>query len=202
MTEQIERDVRERIMLIENMMLEGRKTTEYWGWSFALWGVAYLAAIAWSYRAGSGALAWPVTMIAAGVITSAVVGIKSRRQPQTTRSRAIFAVWSATGAALFAYCFAASISGHAEIHSFVAAIEIMLSVANLMSGILLRWRMQQVVGGIWWTAAVYSFFLAPRQIMLLFIAAVLVCQVGFGSYLMIREARDKARARAGQVSHA
>jgi hypothetical protein len=188
MAEQIEQDVRERIMLIENMMLEGRKTTEYWGWSFALWGIAYLTAIGWSYKAGTGAVAWPVTMIAAGLITSAVVGIRSKRQPQTTRSRAIGAVWSATGAALFAYCFAASISGHA--------------VANLMSGILLRWRMQQVVGGIWWTAGVYSFFLAPRHIMLLFIAVTLVCQVGFGIYLMVREARDKARARAGQVSHA
>ena len=39
-----ERGIGERIMLIENMMLEGRKTTEYWGWNFALWGIAYLVA--------------------------------------------------------------------------------------------------------------------------------------------------------------
>jgi hypothetical protein len=206
MTEHIEQDVRERIALIESMMMEGRKTTEYWGWTFALWGIAYLIAIAWSYKAGTGAVAWPVMMIGAGVITSIVIGIRKKNNPETTRSRAIGAVWSATGAALFAYCFSAGMSGHAEIHSFIGAVEIMLCAANFTSAAILRWPLQWVIGGIWWCAGVTTFFLPPRNVMILFIAATVVCQIGFGIYLMIREARTGARtraqARAGQAHHA
>lgn len=202
MTEHVEQEVRERLALIESMMLEGRKTTEYWGWSFALWGIAYLVAIAWSYETGSGAIAWAVTMTVAGLITGIVVSIRKRGHPETTRSRAIGAVWSATGAALFAYCFSAGISGHAEIHSFIGAVEIMLCVANFMSAAILRWPLQWVVGGIWWCAGVATFFLTPRNVWILFIAATVVCQIGFGIFLTIREAQAKARARAGQVSHA
>jgi hypothetical protein len=36
----------------------------------------------------------------------------------------------------------------------------------------------------------------------IFLAAVMVCNIGFGTYLMIRESRDKARARAAEVQHA
>ncbi len=202
MTEQIEQDVRERLALIESMMLEGRKTTEYWGWSFALWGVAYLVAIAWTYATGSAALPWSVTMVAAGVITGIVVSIRKRGHPETTKSRAIHAVWSATGAALFAFCFSAGISGHAEIHNFIGAIEIMLCIANFMSAAILRWSVQWVVGGIWWCAGVATFFLTPSNVWVLFIAAIIVCQIGFGIYLMVREAQARARIRAGQVRHA
>ena len=35
-----EREIGERIALIESMMREGRRRTEYWGWNFLLWGVA------------------------------------------------------------------------------------------------------------------------------------------------------------------
>jgi hypothetical protein len=32
-----EREITERIALIESMMQAGRKSTEYWGWNFLLW---------------------------------------------------------------------------------------------------------------------------------------------------------------------
>ena len=48
------------------MIAEGRRTTESWGWTFVLWGVAYYVAIAWA-ALGHSTLAWPVTMIAAGI---------------------------------------------------------------------------------------------------------------------------------------
>jgi hypothetical protein len=35
-----------------------------------------------------------------------------------------------------------------------------------------------------------------------FVAATIVLQIGFGAYLMVCEARDKARLRTGQVAHA
>ena len=43
-----EREIGERIALIESMMREGRRSTEQWGWNFLLWGIAYLVAVAWS----------------------------------------------------------------------------------------------------------------------------------------------------------
>ncbi len=61
-----DQELTERIVLIESMMRAGRKSTEYWGWNFLLWGIAYLVAVAWSNflpQAGGARLAWPVTMI-------------------------------------------------------------------------------------------------------------------------------------------
>ena len=47
MADQItERDLKDRLRLIESMIAEGRRTTENWGWTFVLWGVAYYIAIA------------------------------------------------------------------------------------------------------------------------------------------------------------
>ena len=43
-----EQDLKDRLSLIETMIAEGRRTTESWGWTFVLWGVAYYVAIAWS----------------------------------------------------------------------------------------------------------------------------------------------------------
>ncbi len=37
---------------------------------------------------------------------------------------------------------------------------------------------------------------------MVFLAATLVCMIGFGIYLMVRESRAKAQARAGLVRHA
>ena len=57
MTDEMDgKDLAERVRLIESMMAEGRHGTERWGWSFVLWGVAYLVATAWS----SGLVGGPV----------------------------------------------------------------------------------------------------------------------------------------------
>ncbi len=200
MTEELQHDVQERLALIESMMREGRKTTEYWGWSFALWGAAYLIAIWWSYFAGTGQIAWPVTMIGASIITAVVSSIKTRGKPQTAKSRNLGALWTGTGCALFIYAFSASFSGHGEIHTFAAAIETLLGLAHYISGAMLRWKAQQGIGLVYWVAAVAAFYQTPKAIGITFVVITLVCQVGFGIYLMIREARDKARA--GQVLHA
>ena len=60
----------DRIDLIERMVGEGRRTTQYWGWTFVLWGVGQLVALVWSNYGGNPAVAWPVTMIACGVLTT------------------------------------------------------------------------------------------------------------------------------------
>ena len=41
-------ELKDRLRLIESMIAEGRRSTESWGWTFVLWGVAYYVALAWS----------------------------------------------------------------------------------------------------------------------------------------------------------
>ena len=97
-------DLKDRLALIESMMTEGRRTTESWGWTFLLWGVAYYIAIAW-YLLGHSNLAWPVTMIAAVIVTVIVVSMRASKKPETTMGRAVGSVWIALGISMFLLFF-------------------------------------------------------------------------------------------------
>jgi fatty acid desaturase len=125
-------DLNDRLSLIETMIAEGRRTTERWGWTFVLWGVAYYVAIAWSTWGGHSNLAWPVTMIAAALVT-ALPFSRRQNQPETTIGRAIGAVWMAMGISLFTVLMSLAISGRYESHVFMAIIGAMLGTANATS---------------------------------------------------------------------
>jgi hypothetical protein len=198
-----ERELTERLALIESMVQAGRKSTEYWGWNFLLWGIAYLIAVAWSSFLPQGAtLAWPVTMILAVLLTIGIARRRMRNKPRTEKSRGIQAIWTAVGCGIFVFAFPVAYTGHFQAQSFMAAIEVMLGIAHVGSGSFLRWPTQIVVGALWWIAAIASCFVNGNSIAYVFLAATLVCNIGFGIYLMIRESRDKARARAAEVQHA
>ena len=202
-----EQGTAEQINFIESMILEGRRTTEYWGWNFVLWGVAYLAAMGWanwSLTSRSAVWAWPVAMTVALVTTWVVASAKLKGKPVTTRSRALQATWMAIGFGIFVFAFPAVIGNHvSDGHAFIAAIEVLLGAAHIASGSILRWRVQVAVGGIWWVAAlVANLTHTANGAAYPFLAATLICNIGFGSYLMYLEARDKARLQAGQVAHA
>lgn len=190
----------ERFELIEKMMLEARRTTEYWGWNFVLWGAAYLVAIAWSVLTGTPNIAWPVTMVAAGVATAVIARRKVRGKPETVLGRAMTAIWRAMGFALFVFCFSTLATGHWDTHISTAAIETFLGAANVASGILLRWRIQTSVGILWWAAAIASCFVTANQVGWIFIAITFVGMIGFGLYLMLLESRAKSSSR--KVAHA
>lgn len=193
-------DLQERFELIEKMMLEARHTTEYWGWNFVLWGVAYLVAIAWASTNLNPNIAWPVTMIAAGVATTVIAKRKNKGRPGTVLGRAMMAIWVSMGAALFIFCFSTAFTGHWEIHASTAAIETFLGAANLASGILLRWRVQASVGILWWAAAIGTCFVTASQVGWIFIAITVVGMIGFGLYLMVLESRAKSGTQ--KVAHA
>jgi hypothetical protein len=179
-----------RLELMEAMVQEGRRSTEYWGWSFVLWGAAYLMAIGWGHWSHRPDISWPVTMVAATVITI-VIGSKKRKQPRTTISRSIGGVWIAVGSALFLYCFSAEISGHAEPHAYMAAIETLLGVANCASALVLRWRPQFLVALVWWVSAVVTCFVSVTLVVSVLVVATLIGNISFGLYLMYRERRDR-----------
>jgi hypothetical protein len=197
----------EQLAYIEEMIREGRKTTEYWGWSLVLWGTAYLVAIAWGNLPGAGRSvqwAWPVTMFLATVLMISISSSKKRGRPMTTRSRAISAVWATVGCGIFLYAFPTAFAGrYGDGHTFTAGIEILLGVAQIACGIILRWRVQIAVGALWWIASLITTFTHTNLgVAAPFLAATFICFIGFGSYLMIREARDKAALRQGRVAHA
>ncbi|MGB8478147.1 MAG: hypothetical protein WCE63_04805 [Acidobacteriaceae bacterium] len=192
MTEQeTQQELLTRFELVEMMVKEGRRSTEYWGWTFVLWGTAYLIAIGWSYWLHQPNIAWPVTMIAATVLTIAVATRKKRAKPQTPVSRAIGGIWTAVGTAIFIFCFAAGISGHAEMHSYIATVEILLGVANCAISMVLRWRGQFAIALLWWISAVVTLYVSSQWITPILVIDTLIGFLGFGLYLMYRERRDR-----------
>jgi fatty acid desaturase len=197
-----EQELKDRLSLIETMIAEGRRTTESWGWTFVLWGVAYYVAIAWSTW-GRSTLAWPVTMIAAGILTGVFGSRIKSGHPETTVGRAMLAIWLGMGISTFIIMLSLGFSGRMDLHIAIAIIGAMLGAANATSSIILKWKMQFAFAVIWWTAGAVSCFISENQAGILFLVAIFFCQIVFGFYGMIAESRKRKASGNGQeVSHA
>jgi hypothetical protein len=191
-------DLKERLAVIETMIAEGRRSTESWGWVFLLWGAAYCVAIAWATRGRDLSVwgsthngAWPITMLIASVLTL-IIGIrKGKGQPATTMTRAIMAAWISAGASMLFLCPALATQGRLDQHAFVALVAAMLGTANGASGIILRWKAQFACAIIWWVTSVAACFGSIAQLTLTFLAAIFLCQIVFGVYAMLLEARRR-----------
>jgi hypothetical protein len=191
-------ELNERLTLIESMIAEGRRTTESWGWTFVLWGVAYYVAIAWS-AFGYPALAWPVTMIAASVVTGFVASRMKRNRPGTTLGRAISGVWISFGISVFILLLSLGYSGRTNQHVAVAIIGAMLGGANATSSIILKWKMQFACAVVWWASAVAACFGSDSQTQIAFLAAIFFCQIVFGIYSMLADARVRKQRGAAHA---
>jgi hypothetical protein len=206
MTDEMDgKDLAERVRLIESMMAEGRQRTARWGWTFVLWGVAYLVATAWSSGLVGGPvwaqhlLAWPVTMIAASIATGVTISRVKKGQPPTTLGRAIGAIWAAMGISLFIVLMSLGLSGRYDLHVFVAIIGGMLGVANMTSAIILKWKMQFACAVVWLGSTVAACFGTDNQAGIAFLAATFFCQIVFGIYAMFLESQ---RRKQNGVVHA
>ena len=204
MTHIEQQDLKDRLNLIENMIAEGRRTTESWGWTFVLWGVAYYIAIAWSTFGygwsiwGHAYLAWPVTMVSASILTFVLASRKHSQHPATTIGRAMMAIWVSMGISMFIVLLCLAMSGRYEQQMIVAIIGAMLGSTNAASSIILKWKMQFACAVVWWAAAAASCFGTVTQSTIVFLIAIFFCQIVFGIYGMIAE----ARARKQGASHA
>ena len=196
-----EQDLKDRLSLIEQMIAEGRRTTESWGWTFVLWGVAYYVAIAWATW-GNPAIAWPVTMIAASVLTGIIASQLTGRRPITTLGRAMMAIWAGMGISTFLVMVALGSSGRLEEHIGIAIVGAMLGAANATSSIILKWKVQFACAIVWWGAAVSSCFLSENNAGIVFLAAIFICQIVFGIYGMIAESRKHKASAGREASHA
>jgi hypothetical protein len=192
------RELSERLALIQHMIEEGRRTTERWGWTFVLWGVAYYVAILWG-AISRNPIVWPVTMISAFVLTGILVSRKSRSQANTTIGRAIGSIWIALGISMFLVFLSLGTSGRIDEHIMVAVLGAMLGGANAASAMILRWKMQFACAVVWWACAVFACFGRGAQITIVFLTAIFFCQIVFGIYAMIKESR---RRRQSGVVHA
>jgi hypothetical protein len=186
-----ELELKDRLSLIESMIAEGRRTTESWGWTFVLWGVAYYVAIAWSAWGICRTLAWPVTMVAASVLTGVFAFRQKRSRPNTTLGRAMSSIWIAMGVSMFIVTMCLAISGRYDLHVFVAIIGAMLGMANATSSLILKWKMQFACAVVWWAAAVVACFTSEVETGIAFLAALFFCQIVFGIYAMICESRRR-----------
>ncbi len=195
--ETTQQDLSERLELIENMMAEGRRKCESWGWTFVLWGVAYYVAFFWASW-GHFTYAWPVTMVAAGLVTAAGF-MRKPAGPNTILGRAIGSIWIATGLSMFILFDALGFSGHMTDRVFFAGAAAMLGLANAACGLVLRWKVELASALLWWTASVIACFGSADMAVNAFLAAIFLCQIVFGIYAMILESQ---RRRQSGVAHA
>jgi hypothetical protein len=186
-------EIKERLELIENMLSAGRRKTENWGWTFVLWGVAYYVAIVWAAWSKAG-IAWAVTMITAAILTAAIASRKRTREPETTIGCAIGSIWMSLGISMFVLFMAMGLSHRIEQHVFVAIIGAMLGMANGISGLILKWKMQLACAIVWWVAAAAACFGDNNQSSIVFLVAIFLCQIVFGIYAMIRGSQRRHEA--------
>jgi hypothetical protein len=192
-----EQELKERLSLIERMIAEGRRTTESWGWTFVLWGMAFYIALAWSAW-GRSAWAWPATMLLAVILTVVLASSKTGGHPKTTLARAVGSIWIALGVTMFLLFVPLGVSGRlTDQHLFLAVMSAILGMANGASGLALRWKVQLACAIAWWVTAVVTCFGSDAQSLIVFLAAIFLCQIVFGIYGMIAEAQ--ARKRRGLI---
>jgi hypothetical protein len=188
-----ERELKERLSIIERMIAEGRRTTESWGWTFVLWGIAFYLALAWSAW-GHSLWAWPATMLIAGIVTVIVASTKTGNHPQTTLARAIGSIWIALGISMFLLFLTLGLSGRlTDQHLFVAVISAILGMANGASGLILRWKIQLACAVVWWVTVVATCFGSDEHSIIAFLAAVFLCQIVFGIYGIVTELQGRKR---------
>lgn len=190
-----EQELKAQLNLIESMIAEGRRTTEHWSWAFVLWGIAYMVAVAWSAWGRSPALAWPITMAAAALLTWLIAARDSEHRADTTLGRAVGSIWLAVGISMFVLFLTLGFTGRlSDVRVFIAVASAILGLANGASGVLLRWKAQFACAVAWWAATLASCLVTESQSVVVFLVAIFLANIVFGIYAMTREARGR-RAR-------
>ena len=192
----------QRVALMEEMIAEGRRSTARFGWSFVLWGLVTLIGIGWQYLQPHLHWIWPVAIASGFLIQFIGIAIHRRRGRSCSnnmQSRSIAAVWRMTGIAIILYAAPAIVTHTIHQIAYVAAIFIFLGLAHAISALILRWRAQGVVAGLWWAGGIATYFVPENNVLTIYIAEMFFCMVLFGLYAMWLERR---RAAALEQHHA
>jgi hypothetical protein len=187
MSDTADTDLRQRLELIERVLAEGRRGIEYYGSIFVLWGLGHLIALGWQHFLPYGDWAWGITMSVCAVLATALgFHINRRQRVHTKLGQVISGIWWAFGGAItVAFIF----DRQHPLETFF----LLIGMANVTSGLGLRWATQIAVGLLWWAAAGFSLALHSQEVQqLAFAVMAVVGEVGFGLYLMAAERRDRA----------
>ncbi len=201
-------ELKDRLALIETMIAEGRRTTGRWGWVFVLWGMTYFVAIAWSEWGNHKSLAWNATVTGATLLAAVLVawrmGMRQTNQlPATTVSRALLSIWLAMGISMAILLPSLGVGGRSNTNLVVAVIGTLLGLANAASSMILKWKVQFACASIWWATAIIACVGTQRQSFVALLVANFFCQIVFGIYGMVLDARGPRIGATGQgVSHA
>lgn len=191
----MDQELLERLELIERMVMQGRRTTQNWGWTFVLWGAGQLIALAWNIFLGHPEIAWPVTMTLCGILTGIGSGrMRKAEGAETIVSRSLGSIWFSCGIAIFFLGIIGNPIGFFTFRTFTQVLFVLMGVANLASGTILRWRTQQVLGIVWWAAAVLVMVVSDHTALWTFVIMTLVAELLFGIYLMLRERPELSHA--------
>ena len=185
-----------QLELIEQMILEGRRTTERWGWTFVLWGVGHTVALLWS-ELGGAPWAWGVCMSACGLVMGGASVLRRKRSPdkRPAQSRALGAIWEAFSWSLGVAIAAAVIGGargYFENGVFYGQFFALMGAANYASAVILRWPLQRALGVAWWLAALAALLAPPACVPWIFLGMAALGEIGFGAWLMVRERQEEA----------
>jgi hypothetical protein len=197
-----EQNLKDRISLIETMIAEGRRKTQSWGWFFVFCGVAYFICIAGSVwfksHHSSPAQRWMIVIIQFLIFVIAAVRInvsfqkrgKGMKWPMGTLDRALFSIWLSAGISMAVLIVSLGYGGLSNSNLVVAVIGTLLGMANATSSGILKWKLQFACAVIWWATAAISCLGTQRQSFIALLVANFFCQIVFGVYGMICEARE------------
>lgn len=177
-----------RLKLIEEMMAEGRRDTQRWGWVFLLWGIGPLIAMFWERHWPHSPFAWPVVLAACTILNGVLIKIRKRTgEGRTITMRSVGAIWGSTGLTVLLVVLGSAFSGSLELRLIYVALFALVAVAHSASSIILRWPVQFFAAVVWWAACLAALMLPMARLHLLSMTTLFLGNVVFGSWLTYRE---------------
>jgi hypothetical protein len=150
--------------------------------------------IGWALRSHATAAVAAIMVVCA--LLSLIIGRRRlRRFGKTTLVRhTLIRLWAAFAISISLVGFVALPAGLISATGFHIVFMALMGAANFTSGALLRWPVQQWLAVGWWAAALAAVFLPWWLVYWLYLLAVVIGEIIFGVYLMIRESHEPAAA--------
>jgi len=191
---QIPSTARGRLELIEEMIADGRRTTEGWGGPLVLWGLGHLGGLAGN-RWAHAYWAWYV-IVPTCFVGSLVLLRRGSVGKRTFAGRAVHAVWTAEMVGLSILDLIAVPSHRLGGDGYDLFFLCSMGTCMYVNGVVLRWPLCTWLGFTWWGGAVAGIVLPVPWLMgWIWLVATAVLQLGFGIYLVVRD-RPHAREEA------
>ena len=182
----------ERLDVIEKMIHEGRRSMERWGWAYVVWGTGHLLGVIASVmlpeeQAGR---AWGILMSACGITMGLGFSRMSQKRRkelgvETHSNRALTGVWWAFSFVMI-FLFLPHNVG-VNTNAWLGIFSTAYGGAFFASGYILKWNPMKANGFLWVATGFLMPYLSQSVALVLFGAAALIGEIGFGIYTMNHE---------------